>query len=160
MNPVARAVGRISPLAGRVTPGDDSPMAVVDDLADLPSFALIERDQLGKLAKYAEELDVPAGTELTHEGRYEGSVYVVVSGSIGIERGGRTVATIDRGGFFGEIAAIDGGPRTATGRALEDSRVVVLSPRQINNALDVSPELRTMLMTAMEERLARIDAGD
>ena len=135
-------------------------MAVVEDLAGLPSFAGIERDQLVKLAKYADELDVPAGTELTHEGRYEGSVYVVVAGSIGIERGGRLVDTIGRGGFFGEIAAIDGGPRTATGRALEDTRVVVLSPRQLNDALDVSPELRAMVMAAMEERLARIDAGD
>ena len=135
-------------------------MAVVDDLADLPPFAQIDRDQLVKLSKHAEELDVPAGTELTHEGRHEGSVYIVISGSIGIERGGRTVDTIQRGGFFGEIAAIDGGPRTATGRALEDSRVVVLSPRQLNDALDVSPELRTTLMTAMEERLARIDAED
>ena len=134
-------------------------MAVVDDLADLPTFAGIGRDQLGRLAKYAEELDVPAGTELTHEGRHEGSVYVVVSGSIGIERGGRMVDRIDRGGFFGEIAAIDGGPRTATGRALEQTRVVVLSPRQLNDALDVSPELRAMVMTAMEERLGRIDSG-
>ena len=134
-------------------------MAVVDDLAELPPFALLERDQLQRLAKYAEEVDVPAGTELTHEGRHEGSVYVVVSGSIGIERGGRTVDTIQRGGFFGEIAAIDGGPRTATGRALEDTRVVVLSPRQLNEALDDSPELRSIIMAAMEERLARIDAG-
>ncbi|HET7726482.1 MAG TPA: cyclic nucleotide-binding domain-containing protein [Candidatus Limnocylindrales bacterium] len=134
-------------------------MAVVDDLAELPPFALLERDQLGRLAKYAEEIDVPAGTELTHEGRHEGSVYVVVSGSIGIERGGRMVDTIHRGDFFGEIAAIDGGPRTATGRALEDTRVVVLSPRQLNEALDDSPELRAIVMAAMEERLARIDAG-
>ena len=135
-------------------------MAVVDDLAGLPPFATIERDQLETLVKYADEIDVPAGTELTHEGKHEGSVFIVISGSIGIERGGRTVDTIGRGGFFGEIAAIDGGPRTATGRALEDTRVVALSPRQVNDALDLSPELRSMLMSAMEERLARIDAGD
>jgi CRP-like cAMP-binding protein len=135
-------------------------MAVVDDLAALPQFGMVERGTLETLAKHAEELDVPAGTELTHEGRYEGSVFIVVSGSIGIERGGQTVDTIGRGGFFGEIAAIDGGPRTATGRALEDARVVALSPRQLNEVLDVSPELRAMMMTAMEERLARIDASE
>ena len=135
-------------------------MAVADDLAALPPFAMLERGQLEALAKHAEDLDVPAGTELTHEGRHEGSVYIVVSGSIGIERGGRMVDTIGPGGFFGEIAAIDGGPRTATGRALEDTRVVALSPRQLNDVLDESPELRTIVMTAMEERLAQIDAGD
>jgi len=135
-------------------------MAVVDDLADLPQFATVDRGQLETLAKHAEELDVPAGTELTHEGRHEGSVFIVVAGSIGIERGGRTVDTIGRGGFFGEIAAIDGGPRTATGRALEDTRVVALSPRQLNDVLDDSPELRAIMLTAMEERLTRIDTGD
>ena len=133
-------------------------MAVIDDLAALPPFASVERGQLETLAKFAEELDVPAGTELTHEGRHEGSVYIVVSGSIGIERGGRTVDTIGPGGFFGEIAAIDGGPRTATGRALEDTIVVALSPRQLNDVLDDSPELRATVMAAMEERLGRIDA--
>jgi CRP-like cAMP-binding protein len=134
-------------------------MAVVDDLERLPLFAMVGHDQLVALAKHAEEIDVPRDTELTHEGRYEGSVFVVLAGSFGIERDGRTVDTIGPGGFFGEIAAIDGGPRTATGRALEDSRVVAVSPRQFNDALDASPELRANVMSAMEERLARIDAG-
>jgi CRP-like cAMP-binding protein len=135
-------------------------VAIVDDLADLPQFAMVERGQLETLAKHAEELDVPAGIELTHEGRHEGSVFIVVSGSVGIERGGRMVDTIGRGGFFGEIAAIDGGPRTATGRALEDSRVVALAANRFNDALDDSPELREIMMTAMEHRLAEIDKGD
>ena len=133
-------------------------MGIVDDLAELPQFASVDRVQLETLAKHAEELDVPAGVELTHEGRHEGSVFIVVSGSIGIERGGKTVDTIGRGGFFGEIAAIDGGPRTATGFALEDTVVVAISPRQLNDVLDESPELRAMMMAAMEERLGRIDA--
>jgi CRP-like cAMP-binding protein len=135
-------------------------MAIVDDLAELPQFATVDRGQLETLAKHAEELDVPAGVELTHEGRHEGSVFIVISGSIGIERGGRTVDTIGRGGFFGEIAAIDGGPRTATGRAIEDTVVVAISPRQLNDVLDESSELRAMMMSAMEERLGRMDAGD
>ena len=135
-------------------------MAIVDDLAALPQFAAVDRGQLETLAKHAEELDVPAGVELTHEGRHEGSVFIVISGSIGIERGGRTVDTIGRGGFFGEIAAIDGGPRTATGRAIEDTVVVAISPRQLNDVLDESSELRAMMMSAMEERLGRMDAGD
>ena len=134
-------------------------MAIVDDLAELPQFAAVDRGQLETLAKHAEELDVPAGVELTHEGRHEGSVFIVISGSIGIERGGRTVDTIGRGGFFGEIAAIDGGPRTATGRAIEDTVVVAISPRQLNDVLDESSELRAMMMSAMEERLGRMDAG-
>ena len=90
-------------------------MSVVDDLASLAIFADLPHEQIERLAKYAEELDVEAGEELTHEGRHEGPVFAVISGTIGIERGGRVVDTIGPGGFFGEIAAIDGGARTATG---------------------------------------------
>ena len=59
----------------------------------------------------------------------------------------------------GEIAAIDGGARTATGRAVEDSHVVAISPRQFNEVIDQVPELRVVVMKAMDERLARIDSG-
>jgi CRP-like cAMP-binding protein len=133
-------------------------MAVIDDLERLPVFAAIGRDQLATLSKYAEERDVPAGTELTHEGRIEGPVFVVLTGSVGIERDGQTVDTIGPGGFFGEIAAIDGGPRTATGRAITDSRVVVISPHQFNEVLDAAPDLQAAVMAEMNRRLARIDA--
>jgi CRP-like cAMP-binding protein len=135
-------------------------MTVVDDLASLPIFASLPHEQVEQLAKHAEELDVPANTQLTREGRVEGLVYVVISGYIGIDRGGKTVDTIGPGGFLGEIAAIDGGARTATGWAIEDARVVAISPRQFNEVLDEAPELRAAVMGAMEERLARIDAGE
>jgi CRP-like cAMP-binding protein len=133
-------------------------MAVVDDLAANLLFASLTPAQLETLARYADEIEVAPGTELTHSGKHEGAVFVVVAGAIGIDRDGRMVDTIGPGGFFGEIAAIDGGPRTATGRALEDSRVIVLSPRQFNAVLEDAPELRAAVMTAMEQRLARIDA--
>jgi CRP-like cAMP-binding protein len=134
-------------------------MAVIDDLEQLPIFAGVEHTELSKLAKYAEEVDVPAGTELTHEGRVEGPVYVVLSGWFAVERNGQSVDTIGPGGIFGEIAAIDGGPRTATGRALQDSRVIAISPRQFNDVLDASSGLQERVMAEMERRLAQIDAG-
>jgi CRP/FNR family transcriptional regulator, cyclic AMP receptor protein len=133
-------------------------MAVVDDLGQLPIFSGVAPAHLETLAKFADEIDVAAGTELTHEGRVEGAVYVVLSGMFAIEREGRVVDTIGPGNFFGEIATIDGGPRTATGRAIVDSRVIAVSPRQFNDVLDAEPDLQTAVMAEMERRLARIDA--
>jgi CRP-like cAMP-binding protein len=133
-------------------------MTAVADLESMPILATLAHDQVERLAKYAEEMDVPAGTELTHEGRHEGPVFAVISGHVSIERGGQAVDTIGPGGFLGEIAAIDGGARTATGRAIEDCHVVAISPRQFNEVLDEAPELRTAVLGAMEERLERIDA--
>jgi trk system potassium uptake protein TrkA len=132
-------------------------MSVVEDLEALPVFAAATHEQLDQVAKFAEEIDVPAGAELTHEGTYEGTVYVVVKGSVAIERHGHAVNLIRAGDFFGEIEAIDGGPRMATSRAIEDTRVVVVNHRDFNNLLDAVPVLRDQVMTAMEERLERVD---
>jgi CRP/FNR family transcriptional regulator, cyclic AMP receptor protein len=133
-------------------------MGVADILERTPPFAGLDREQLDRLATFATEADVRAGTELTHEGRYEGYVFVVVSGSVGIERDGRQVDTIGAGGFFGEIAAIDGGPRTATARALEDSRLVTISHESFNDVVETTPEFRAAVSREMDRRLARMDA--
>jgi len=132
-------------------------MSIVEDLEALPVFAAATHEQLDQVAKFAEEIDVPAGAELTHEGTYEGTVFVVVKGSVAIERHGHAVNLIRAGDFFGEIEAIDGGPRMATSRAIEDTRVVVVNHRDFNNLLDAVPVLRDEVMTAMEERLERVD---
>ena len=133
-------------------------MGVADILAQTPPFDALEREKLDQLATFATESDVRAGTEVTHEGRYEGYVFVVVSGSVGIEREGRLVDTLGPGGFFGEIAAIDGGPRTATARTLEDSRLVTISHESFNEVIEATPDLRAAITREMERRLARMDS--
>jgi len=136
---------------------DPVAMSIVDSLEQVPIFADLDRAQLETLAKFAQDVEVAAGAELTHEGRYEGSVYVVISGMVEIERNGRTVDTIGPANFFGEIAAIDGGPRTATVRAMVESRLVVLSQVQFNEVLDASVPFREAVMPEMEQRLSRME---
>ena len=133
-------------------------MAASDLLQRVPIFAGVQPDQLEDLAKHTREIDVPAGEELTHEGRYEGYVFLVVSGSVAIERDGRQVDTIGPGDFFGEIAAVDGGPRTATARTLEDARLLAVPHEPFYELMDAAPGVRAAVMEAMEQRLARIDA--
>jgi CRP-like cAMP-binding protein len=132
-------------------------MGALDLLQRVPIFAGVEPTELEHLARSTQEIDVPAGTALTHEGRYEGYVFVVISGTVAIERDGRTVDTIGPGGFFGEIAAVDGGPRTATARTIDDARLLTMPHEHFYEVLETSPSLQTAVMAAMEERLARID---
>jgi CRP-like cAMP-binding protein len=133
-------------------------VAAPELLQRVPIFAGVEPSELEHLAEFTKEIDVPAGTELTHEGRYEGYVFVVVSGTVAIERDGHQVDTIGPGDFFGEIAAVDGGPRTATARTIEDCRLLTVDHQHFYDVLEASPELRTAVMDAMEERLGRMDA--
>jgi CRP-like cAMP-binding protein len=135
-----------------------SSMGALDLLQRVPIFGGVKPSELERLARSTNEIDVPAGTELTHEGRYEGYVFVVISGTVAIERDGRTVDTIGPGDFFGEIAAMDGGPRTATARTIDEARLLTMPHEHFYEVLETSPSLQTAVMAAMEERLARIDA--
>ena len=127
-------------------------------LAGVPLFSGVDRDGLEEIARIVDEVDVSEGTILTHEGRHEGYFFVVVSGVVRIERGGRTINTIGAGDFLGEIALLDGGPRTATATAVLPCRLLSLTNERFHQLLDTSPAIRTAIWEAVGQRLRAIDA--
>ena len=126
-------------------------------LRRLPLFADLDDETLGHVERVADVVEVPSGRVLAHEGRYEGYLYVVAAGSVAIERGGVEVDTIGEGGFFGEIALRDAGPRTATVTALTDCRLVRIANDDLAELEARSPAIRDALDEAAEGRLHRID---
>ena len=126
-------------------------------LERVPLFSDVPREVLTRIAEVAEETEVPAESVLTHEGRHEGYFFIVMSGSVRIERGERVVNTLGPGDFFGSIALVDGGPRTATAMAETPSRLLSISNEKFRELLDDSPALRTAIQEAAERNLRIID---
>ncbi len=127
-------------------------------LERVPLFAGVAREGLEEIGRIADEIDVPAGTALTHEGRHEGYFFVIVSGSVRIERSGRTINTIGAGDFLGEIALLDGGPRTATATTESPCRLLSMTHERFHELLETSPSARTAILEAVGQRLRAIDA--
>jgi CRP/FNR family cyclic AMP-dependent transcriptional regulator len=127
-------------------------------LRSVPLFAGLQPDELEEIARIAEEMDAPAGTELTHEGRHEGYFFVIVSGTVRVERGGQTVNTLRDGDFLGEISLLDGGPRTATTVAESPATLIVMTHQRFSQLLDGSPAIRRAIMEEVGRRLRRLDA--
>ena len=123
----------------------------------MPLFSGVSRAGLEELGGIADEIDVRAGTVLTHEGYREGFFFVIVSGTVRIERGGRTLNTLGPGDFLGEIALLDGGPRTATATAETPSRILSMTYQMFHELLDASPEIRAAIMEAVGARLRALD---
>ena len=121
-------------------------------------FAGLGREELEEIARIVDEVDVPAGTALTHEGRHEGYFFVIVSGTVRIERGGRTINTIGAGDFLGEIALLDGGPRTATATTIAPCRLLSMTHERFHQLIDTSPPIRTAVLEAVGQRLRALDA--
>ena len=109
--------------------------------------------QLAFIATRVEDVDVPAGKVLCTEGASGGDFFVVVSGAAKVERGGKTLDEMGPGAFFGEIALIDQGPRTATVTATSPMRLIVLGPAQFRDVLSADPQMARLLLYAVTKRL-------
>jgi CRP/FNR family transcriptional regulator, cyclic AMP receptor protein len=127
-------------------------------LKRVPLFAGLDPESLSAVAAITEERDVPTGTTLTNEGRNEGYFYAIASGRVRVERGGRTINTLEDGDFLGEIALLDGGPRTATAVTETPSRLLVMNNRRFWQLLDEAPQLRQPILHEVGRRLRLLDA--
>jgi CRP-like cAMP-binding protein len=130
-----------------------------DLLERVPLFAGVSAPDIEELGAIADEVEVRAGTVLTHEGYREGFFFIVVSGTVRIERAGQTISTIGPGDFFGEIALLDGGPRTATATAETACRVLSMTYQMFHELLDASPSIRSAILEAVGQRLRELEPG-
>jgi len=77
-------------------------------------FSECSKKELGQILAVAKEIDFEAGENICVQGEPSGRFYLILEGSVAVKRNGRTRATLAVGDYFGEIALIDGQPRTAT----------------------------------------------
>ncbi len=126
-------------------------------LGQVPLFAGISEAGMEELGGIANEIEVRAGTVLTREGYREGAFFVIVSGTVRIERGGRILNTLGPGEFLGEIALLDGGPRTATATTETPCRLLSMTYQMFHELLDASPSIRTAILETVGQRLRALD---
>jgi CRP-like cAMP-binding protein len=125
-------------------------------LATLKRSALFEglsRKQLVHIARLSEDLDVAAGTVLCKEGSRAREFFVVVDGEAEVTKGGRRVATVGAGDFFGEIALLERVNRTATVTAVTPLRFFVISDRAFDAVLDTDPTIERKVLRALARRV-------
>jgi CRP-like cAMP-binding protein len=122
-------------------------------LSRVPLFSNLGSRELGEVGRLTDEIDVPAGQALTREGQSGGEFFVILQGSVEVDKGGTVVASLGPGDFLGEIALIDGGPRTATATTTSPARLLVLARREFNTLLDDFVEIRRSVMNALCDRV-------
>ena len=89
-------------------------MIDVATIAAIPLFEGLPPDELERVAGWLEPIDVPAEWHLLNQGSYPDGFFVVLEGTVRIERDGDPVAELGPGQFFGEIALLEDTKRTAT----------------------------------------------
>jgi CRP/FNR family cyclic AMP-dependent transcriptional regulator len=131
----------------------------VSRLKAVPLFAHCDGRQIDFIATQVEEMDFPAGRVLCTEGTYGGDFFILESGAAEVTRGGNRIAIMQPGDFFGEIALVDGGKRTATVTVSAPSRCFVLGPRQFQNVLHQNVEIIHAVLKALAIRVREAGAA-
>jgi CRP/FNR family cyclic AMP-dependent transcriptional regulator len=129
----------------------------LDLLRRIPLFTDFGRRDLERLSQLADEVEVPAERRLMEQGDRGTEMFVIASGRVRVERDGRRINTLGPGDFFGEIALLDGGPRTATVTADEPTRLLVLTHREFHTMMEEFPEVAAEVLNALAHRIRRLE---
>lgn len=131
---------------------------VLGHLTKTPLFSACSKKDLALISKHSEHITIPAGTEMTTEGRVGYEFYVIVDGRATVKRKGRKVAVLSPGDSFGELSLLDRTPRNATVTADTDLDAVILGQREFSALLDLIPTLAHKLLVGLARRIHEVDA--
>ncbi len=130
----------------------------LDQLANVRLFAACNKKELGIIGRASDEVTVPAGKQLVGEGSTGHEFFLILEGQAAVKRDGRKVATLGPGQYFGELALLDRGVRSASVEALTPMTLLVLGQREFSAVLDEVPGLAHKILTIMAGRLREADA--
>ena len=123
------------------------------ELASVPLFASLSDDERRALAGRFEDRSVSSGARLCGEGASGYCFFVLTDGSADVTVGGDVVRSLGPGDFFGEVAMLDGGRRTATVTASSEAKVLVLFSSEFRRLQQEQPETAVAIEAVMRERV-------
>ena len=125
----------------------------VEKLGAVPIFSACSKRELTVIARASKEVVHQAGTEIAREGERGIGLFLILEGECKVTIGGKTKAKLRPGDFFGEIALLDGGPRTATVTAETDVTLVGITGWVFRGLLMEHPSISLKTLEAVAGRL-------
>ena len=122
-------------------------------IGSVPLFSHCTKKELSAIATMADELDVPEGKVLVAQGGTGRDFCILVEGEADVTIDGARVNVLADGDFFGEIALISGGPRTATVTTTAPSRLLVLTDSAFGRLVREIPSVQSSVLKAVAARL-------
>ena len=99
--------------------------ARLSDLADVPLFASLTDSERAEIAAWFEVKNVACGVRLVGEGATGSTFFVLPKGGWSVTANGELIASLGPSDFFGEMALLGAGRRTATVTTTSEARVLV-----------------------------------
>jgi CRP-like cAMP-binding protein len=130
----------------------------VQTLARVPLFAGVGRRELKRLVDRMSERTFTEGEIAVEEGRGGAGFWLIQDGSATVSIGGEIIRTLGPGEYFGEIALLDDGPRTATVTAGTDMRCLGMASWEFRPFVLEHPEIALTMLQTLARRLREAEA--
>jgi CRP/FNR family cyclic AMP-dependent transcriptional regulator len=134
----------------------------LDALRSVPLFSSLDDSAAKQLRSLLRVQSTETGTAIFHAGDSGDSLYLIESGRVRIsitddESRPVILAELAAGDFFGEMALIDGKPRSADATVIDDARVAVLAREDFLSFVRSNADVAMEMISAVSHRLRRTD---
>jgi CRP/FNR family cyclic AMP-dependent transcriptional regulator len=138
------------------------PVMTLEALRSVPLFASLENDAARELRSLLTVHQVADDTPLFSAGDTGNALYLIENGRVRIhvrDTSGHdvTLAELAGGDFFGEMAILDGKPRSASATVVEPSRLAILSRDDFLTFVRRNPDVALKMLSAITNRLRQTD---
>ena len=129
---------------------------IASSLAAVPIFSGCSKRELAIIARASKEVVHKEGTVIAREGERGIGLFLILEGRCAVTIGGKTKARLGPGDFFGEVALLDGGPRTATVTATTLVKLVGITGWVFRGLLMEHPSIALKTLEAVAGRLRSV----
>lgn len=129
-----------------------------ETIARVPLFSGLEPRDLERIADSFKERSYAAGDAIATEGQGGAGFFIIGEGSAKVSVAGEERATLGPGDYFGEIALIDEGARTATVTAESDMTTYAMTFWEFRPIVETDARIAWKLVQALAHRLREADA--
>jgi CRP-like cAMP-binding protein len=130
----------------------------LDTLRRVPLFSGLDDRDLDRIADSFKQRDYAAGDTIASEGSGAAGFFVIGEGTAKVTVNGEERATLGPGDYFGEIALLDEGARTATVTAESDMTTYAMTLWEFRPIVETDPRIAWKLVQALAHRLREADA--
>ena len=120
-------------------------------------FSDLEDREVSEIAQTFRERSFPAGEVIAEEGQRGIGFFVIAAGTAKVTSGGEDRVMLGPGDYFGEIALIDDGPRTATVTADTDLQCYGITSWEFKPIVESNAEIAWKLLVGLAKRVRALE---
>ena len=131
---------------------------MIDRLKEVPLFSGLSEEQRSDVLKIAGKRVFEAGKPIVQQGKQTNAAFfLILDGQVEVKRDHRTLAKLEHGEFFGEMALFGNQPRSADVVAATDTTCLVIARWNLEELFKTSPDIPMVMLGVLSQRLRDTD---